>query len=65
MKKPIRRPALLVLLVRSLRQADELRIGALNIEWPGVPNNRSGIAHGVAQDSAGFAEYIKRAMWAH
>src|SRR4051812_36616585 len=51
---------LLSLGLPSLVFPAELRIGALNIEWLGVPNNRSGIAHGIAQEPADIAEYIKK-----
>ena len=52
--------ALLALFTPSLSSAEELRIGSLNIEWLGVPNNRGSIAHGIAQDPADIAEYIKK-----
>lgn len=49
---------LLLSLAPLATHAEEIRIGALNIEWLGLPNNRSGIAHGIAQDPADILEYL-------
>ncbi len=52
--------ALLCFVVTNTR-ADEVRIGAWNIEWLGFPNMRGNPGKGIAQDPSDLATYIAEA----